>query len=118
MMADIIKIKSQQFSSKQGQKKRPKATDAGEKRSAASDSEPHPTPPETPDGRSLIFFCFFFLSGFCSLMYQVVWLRMAMADFGVTTAQVSILLSVFMAGLALGGWAGGAPGSGFSFPSH
>ena len=40
-------------------------------------------------------------------MYQVVWLRMAMADFGVTTAQVSIVLSVFMAGLALGSWGGG-----------
>ena len=32
---------------------------------------------------------------------------MAMADFGVTTAQVSIVLSVFMAGLALGSWGGG-----------
>ena len=107
LQEDIIKIKSQQFSSKQGQKKRLKATDAGEKRSAASVSEQHPAAPETPRGRSMIFFRFFFLSGFCSLMYQVVWLRMAMADFGVTTAQVSIVLSVFMAGLALGSWAGG-----------
>ena len=55
----------------------------------------------------IVFFCFFFFSGFCSLVYQVVWLRMAMADFGVTTAQVSIVLSVFMAGLALGSWGGG-----------
>lgn len=55
----------------------------------------------------VFFFCFFFFSGFCSLMYQVVWLRVAMADFGVTTAQVSIVLSVFMAGLALGSWGGG-----------
>ena len=55
----------------------------------------------------ILFFCFFFLSGFCSLVYQVVWLRMAMADFGVTTALVSIVLSVFMAGLALGSWGGG-----------
>jgi spermidine synthase len=54
-----------------------------------------------------IFFFFFFLSGFCSLVYQVVWLRLAMADFGVTTALVSIVLSVFMAGLALGSWGGG-----------
>ena len=30
-----------------------------------------------------------------------------MADFGVTTPLVSIVLSVFMAGLALGSWAGG-----------
>ena len=55
----------------------------------------------------LAFFCFFFLSGFCSLLYQVVWTRMAMANFGVTSALVSIVLSIFMAGLALGSWAGG-----------
>jgi len=54
-----------------------------------------------------IFSVFFFLSGFCSLVYQVVWLRLAMADFGVTTALVSIVLSIFMAGLALGSWGGG-----------
>src|SRR5580765_8015603 len=54
-----------------------------------------------------VFFVFFFLSGFCSLVYQVVWLRVAMASFGVTTPLISIVLSVFMAGLALGSWAGG-----------
>src|SRR5579862_476088 len=54
-----------------------------------------------------LFFCFFLMSGFCSLVYQVVWLRVAMADFGVTTPLVSIVLSVFMAGLALGSWLGG-----------
>jgi spermidine synthase len=53
------------------------------------------------------FFLFFFLSGFCGLVYQVVWLRLAMADFGVVTPLVSIVLSVFMAGLALGSWGGG-----------
>jgi len=37
----------------------------------------------------------------------VVWLRLAMAQFGVTTALVSIVLSVFMAGLALGSWGAG-----------
>ena len=52
------------------------------------------------------FFLFFFLSGFCSLVYQVVWLRLAMADFGVVTLLVSIVLSVFMGGLALGSWGG------------
>ena len=53
------------------------------------------------------FFWFFLVSGFCSLVYEVVWLRLAMAEFGVTTATVSIVLSVFMAGLALGSWAAG-----------
>lgn len=50
------------------------------------------------------FFAFFLISGFCSLVYEVVWLRLAMAKFGVTTPLVSIVLSVFMAGLALGSW--------------
>jgi spermidine synthase len=54
-----------------------------------------------------VFFGFFFLSGLCSLVYQVVWLRVAMAGFGVTTPLVSIVLSIFMGGLALGSWAGG-----------
>jgi spermidine synthase len=53
------------------------------------------------------FFAFFLLSGFCGLVYQVVWLRIAMAAFGVTTPMVSIMLSVFMAGLALGSWGAG-----------
>ncbi len=53
------------------------------------------------------FFVFFVISGFCSLVYEVVWLRLAMASFGVTTATTSIVLSMFMAGLGLGSWLGG-----------
>jgi spermidine synthase len=53
------------------------------------------------------FYAFFFISGFCSLVYEVVWLRLAVAKFGVTTPLVSIVLSVFMAGLGIGSWAGG-----------
>ncbi|HYW41616.1 MAG TPA: hypothetical protein VE959_02090 [Bryobacteraceae bacterium] len=62
---------------------------------------------EGDGGESRLFFLFFFFSGFCSLVYQVVWLRVAMAAFGVTTPLISIVLSVFMAGLALGSWGGG-----------
>lgn len=51
------------------------------------------------------YFIFFFLSGFCSILYELVWLRLSMAQFGVTTAMVSIVLSVFMGGLGLGSWA-------------
>lgn len=54
------------------------------------------------------YFIFFFISGFCSVLYELVWLRLSMAQFGVTTAMVSIVLSVFMAGLGLGSWASGA----------
>ncbi len=53
------------------------------------------------------FFVFFFISGFCSLLYEVIWLRLAMAQFGVTSALVSIVLSMFMAGLGLGSWGSG-----------
>ena len=50
---------------------------------------------------------FFFVSGFCSILYELVWLRLAMAKFGVATALVSIVLSVFMAGLGAGSWIAG-----------
>jgi spermidine synthase len=52
-------------------------------------------------------FGFFLVSGFCSLVLEVVWLRLAMAHFGVTSALVSIVLSTFMGGLALGSWGAG-----------
>jgi len=55
-----------------------------------------------------LVFVFFFLSGFCSILYELVWLRLAMAKFGVTTALVSIVLSAFMAGLGTGSWIAGA----------
>jgi spermidine synthase len=54
-----------------------------------------------------ILFLLFFCSGFCSLLYQVVWLRMAFAHFGVITPVLSVVLSVFMLGLGLGSWLGG-----------
>jgi predicted membrane-bound spermidine synthase len=48
------------------------------------------------------YFLFFFVSGFCSILYELIWLRLAMAQFSVTTAFVSIVLSMFMAGLGMG----------------
>lgn len=53
------------------------------------------------------FFGFFFVSGFCSILYELVWLRLAMAQFSVTTALVSIVLSAFMIGLGAGSWGAG-----------
>lgn len=57
--------------------------------------------------RKHILFSLFLVSGFCGLLYQVVWLRLAFAAFGVITPVVSIVVSVFMLGLAVGSWAGG-----------
>jgi spermidine synthase len=69
----------------------------------------HPEPSTAAADYSLLrfYFPFFFASGFCSLVYEVVWLRLAMAKFGVTTPLISIVLSLFMAGLAIGSWAAG-----------
>jgi len=49
----------------------------------------------------------FFVSGFCSLVYQMVWTRLAFAAFGIITPVLSVVLSVFMLGLSVGAWAGG-----------
>ena len=54
------------------------------------------------------YFALFIGSGFCSLVYEVIWLRLAMSAFGVTTAMVSLVLSMFMAGLGLGCWGAGS----------
>ncbi len=48
-----------------------------------------------------------FLSGFCSLVYQVAWLRHLRLVFGVSTASTAVVLAIFMGGLGLGGaWLG------------
>jgi spermidine synthase len=60
------------------------------------------------DSRTRIFLALlFFFSGFCSLLYQIVWLRIAFARFGVITPVLSVVLSVFMSGLGIGSVLGG-----------
>src|SRR5208283_3670111 len=56
--------------------------------------------------RRVLFFLFF-ISGFSSLVYQVVWTRMAFASFGIIMPVLSVVLSVFMLGLSVGSWLGG-----------
>ena len=46
----------------------------------------------------------FFVSGACTLVFQVVWVRMLVPVFGMSVFAVSTVLTVFMAGLALGSW--------------
>jgi predicted membrane-bound spermidine synthase len=50
------------------------------------------------------FYAFFFASGFCSLLYELVWMRLAMAQFGVTSTLTATFISVFMVGLGIGSW--------------
>ncbi len=54
-----------------------------------------------------LLFILFFLSGFSGLVYQVVWVRLAFASFGIIIQVLSVVVSVFMLGLSLGAWAGG-----------
>src|SRR3989339_1552217 len=53
-------------------------------------------------------FSLFFVSGLCGILYQIVWVRLAYAAFGIITPVLSVVISVFMLGLFLGSWYGGA----------
>ena len=53
----------------------------------------HPINPRS--ARGLLLLCFFF-SGFTALLYQTVWMRLALAKFGVNTSVVATVLAVFI----------------------
>jgi len=57
--------------------------------------------------RNMALCLMFFFSGLCGLLYETVWLRLAFANFGVITPVVSVIISIFMAGLGLGSWIAG-----------
>ncbi|HLU47332.1 MAG TPA: fused MFS/spermidine synthase [Planctomycetota bacterium] len=50
---------------------------------------------------------FFFLSGATGLLYQVLWTRLLGTTIGNTHFSITVVVSVFMGGLALGSWLGG-----------
>ncbi|MFB3881795.1 MAG: fused MFS/spermidine synthase [Armatimonadota bacterium] len=54
-----------------------------------------------------MIFLLFFLSGFTSLIYEVIWVRKFGLVFGVTTYAVSTVLAAFFAGLAIGSYGAG-----------
>jgi spermidine synthase len=66
-----------------------------------------PVFPHTPGSPRPILFVLFFISGFCGLVYQLVWTRMAFAAFGIIAPVLSVVISVFMLGLSVGAWAAG-----------
>lgn len=49
----------------------------------------------------------FFLSGFSALTYQVAWQRLLFTGFGVDLTSITVIVSVFMAGLGIGAFFGG-----------
>jgi spermidine synthase len=51
-----------------------------------------------------VIYLLFFLSGAAALVYQVVWVRSLTLVFGGSHLAVTVVLSIFMAGLALGGY--------------
>ena len=53
---------------------------------------------------SLLPFFLYLVSGFCGLVYEVVWSRMLVLVMGNTTLATSTILASFMAGLSLGSW--------------
>ena len=53
-------------------------------------------------GAHIFLLVLFFLSGACTLVYQVIWVRMLVLVFGTGAFAVSTVLTAFMAGLALG----------------
>jgi len=54
-----------------------------------------------------VIYILFFCSGFSGLIYEIIWARMLYLTLGSTTVAVSLVLSAFMAGLALGSYYSG-----------
>lgn len=54
-----------------------------------------------------VLFILFFLSGCAALIYQIMWQRMLFTLFGVDLHSITIVVSVFMFGLGIGGLGGG-----------
>jgi spermidine synthase len=57
---------------------------------------------DASSGTTTVIVALFLLSGACSLIYEIVWLRMLVLVFGMSVFAVSTVLTAFMAGLALG----------------
>jgi len=61
----------------------------------------------SPVALFVLILVFFFLSGACGLLYQVVWTRKLVLLFGTASYAVSTVLSIFFAGLGVGSLWGG-----------
>jgi len=60
-----------------------------------------------PDFLSVFVFALFFFSGAIVLIYEVAWTRILKLEFGATSLAISTVITVFMAGLALGAYLAG-----------
>lgn len=68
------------------------------------------TPQRSPEARApmILLHAVFFLSGFASLLYQIVWQRALFRLYGTNVESVTLVVTAFMLGLGLGSLAGGA----------
>jgi spermidine synthase len=66
----------------------------------------------------LVALAFFFGSGACGLLYQIVWTRKLVLLFGTTSYAVSTVLSIFFLGLAIGSIWGGRLADKHERPLH
>lgn len=68
------------------------------------------TPERSPEARApmALIHAVFFLSGFASLLYQIVWQRALFRIYGTNVESVTLVVTAFMLGLGLGSLAGGA----------
>ncbi len=57
--------------------------------------------------RTLAIGSLFFVSGLTSLVYETLWVRVLSLGVGSTSTAMSIVLSIFFAGLSLGSWGAG-----------
>ena len=55
----------------------------------------------------VVFLVIIFLVNFLSLVYQIIWTRKLTVIFGSTALSISTVLTVFLSGIALGGYIGG-----------
>lgn len=56
----------------------------------------------------------FFISGLSALIYQICWQRLLFTGFGVDLTSITVIVSVFMAGLGIGAFFGGRIADKFS----
>ncbi|MFH0938654.1 MAG: fused MFS/spermidine synthase [Planctomycetota bacterium] len=59
------------------------------------------------DSQHLLVWILFFFSGACGLIYEVLWCRQLGLIFGNTTQSITVALTAFMAGLAIGSYVAG-----------
>ncbi len=89
-----------------GDNPRPSAQTSRDTRVATTSKEKPPANADSPRLSAFVAACFF-LSGAAGLVYQVIWVRLIEKVIGSAPFAVAAVLSVFMAGLALGSWRAG-----------